>query len=160
MSQYIEPDLVKNIAIDENDATTTSTKKVLIYGWDSDTPQKVRLKVNSDGEVLIAKQTLLQAAINFSTAADHTIVAADATNKIKIVSMRLTVAGETNLTFKRGTTAVSGAMDFGGTGEPKGMVDGGSVFNPILETNANEAFIITSSAAVQVSGWVRYFKEA
>ncbi len=104
-------------------------------------------------------KTILQAKIDFSSSGNNTIVSADATKKIKVVSLRLTVAGETNLTFKRGGTAISGAMDFGGTGESRGMVDGGSVINPIIETGTNETFVINSSSAVQVSGWITYFKE-
>lgn len=49
MAEYIEPDITKAIQIGEHDATTTPTKKVLVYGWDVDGPQKVRLKVSADG---------------------------------------------------------------------------------------------------------------
>ncbi len=117
---------------------------------------------NKIGSVDIAgtTKTLLQAVISFATAADQTIVTADATKKIKVVSLRLTVAGETNLIFKRAATAISGAMDFGGTSEPRGMVDNGTIECPILETDVNEAFVITNSAAIQVSGWIRYYLEA
>lgn len=98
------------------------------------------------------------AVINIATAATHEIIAADATKKHKITTIVLTVAGETNLTFKRATTAMSGAMDFGGTNEPRGMVSNHGIYP--LETGVNEAFQITNSAAVQVSGYVIYYTEA
>lgn len=111
------------------------------------------------GKVQVAgtSRTVLRAAITFATAATHSIVALVAGKKIKIVNIMLTVAGETNLTFKSGTTAMSGAMDFGGTDEPRGMVHHFGDFP--LETTAGEAFQITSSGAVQVSGYVTYFTE-
>ena len=115
----------------------------------------------SGGSVKIegTTKTILQAEINFNTLGDNTIVAANETKKIKVVSCCLTVGGETNLTFKRGTTPISGPMDFGGANEPRGMVANGTVECPVLETGVNEAFIINSSNAVQVSGWVRYYLE-
>lgn len=102
-------------------------------------------------------QTILTEDINFSTAIDSTIIAAHATKKNKVVSITLTVGGETNLLLKHGATAYSGAMDFGGTSEPRGWTIN---FWPFpLETAVNEAFIISSSLAVQVSGFVQYFQE-
>lgn len=102
-------------------------------------------------------QTVSKAVIDFATAATHEIVAAVTGKKIKIVNIMFTVAGETNLTFKSGTTAMSGAMDFGGTDEPRGMVHHFGDFP--LETTSGEAFQITSSGAVQVSGYVTYYTE-
>jgi len=104
-------------------------------------------------------KTVLSVAINFNTATTAEIVAADATRKIKIVSYDLVVGGETNITLKRGATAFSGPYDYGGTSEPRGLVRNFPSNYP-LETGVNEAFNITSSAAVQVSGLVQYYLEA
>jgi hypothetical protein len=104
-------------------------------------------------------KTVLSVAINFNTAATHEIIAADATNKIKIISYDLVVGGETNITLKHGATAFSGPYDYGGTNEPRGLVRNFPSNYP-LETAINEAFNITNSAAVQVSGLVQYYKEA
>ncbi|GAG83594.1 unnamed protein product [marine sediment metagenome] len=68
-----------------------------------------------------------------------------------------TVAGDTNLTLRGGSTNISGAMDFGGTDEPRGMVHHFGCCP--LETPTGEAFRIVSSAGVQVSGYVTYFTE-
>jgi len=112
-----------------------------------------RLKV----DVRTGLPTTLKAKIDFATAATHEIIAAVARKTIKIVNLMLTVAGETNLTFKSATTAISGAMDFGGTDEPRGMVH--HFGDHPLEMTLAEAFQITSSAAVQVSGYITYFTE-
>lgn len=114
---------------------------------------------NLIGQVEIAgsSHTVLNAVINFATAATHSIIAAVTGKKIKITNIMLTVAGETNLTFKSATTAISGALDFGGTDEPRGMVH--SLGDFPLETASGEAFQITSSGAVQVSGYVTYYTE-
>jgi hypothetical protein len=102
-------------------------------------------------------QTVLKAKIDFSTIDVHTVVALVAGKKIKICNIMLTVAGETNLVFGSDANAISGAMDFGGTDEPRGMVQHFGNFP--LETTAGQAFKISSNAAVQVSGYVTYFTE-
>ena len=112
-----------------------------------------RLKVDTRAE----PGTILNAVIDFATAATHEIIALVAGQKIKIKNIMLTVAGETNLTFQSDATALSGAMDFGGSDEPRGMVH--NLGDAPLETIVNEAFKITSSGAVQVSGYVTYFTE-
>jgi hypothetical protein len=111
------------------------------------------LKVDTGSE---ARKTA-RAVIDFATAANHTVVAAVAGKVIHITNITLTVAGETNLTLKSGTTAMSGAMDFGGTDEPRGVSD--HLGCCPLKTVAGEAFVITSSAAVQVSGYVTGYYE-
>jgi len=121
----------------------------------------VTLEATAAGELKVSLmgtgQTVLQAKIDFNTASTHEIVALVAGKKIKVCNIMLTVAGETNLTFQSDATALSGALDFGGTDEPRGMVH--SFGNFPLVTLVNEAFKITSSGAVQVSGYVTYFTE-
>ncbi len=102
-------------------------------------------------------KTPLQAAIDFSTAITSPIVAAVAAKKIKVINIMLTVGGETNLTFKSATDSISGPLDFGGTNEPRGMVQALGDFP--LVTAQNEAFGIASSLAVQVSGYITYYTE-
>ena len=58
MTDIIYPDKLKEIAIAEHESTTTPTKKVLIYGWDTSGLQKVRLKVDADGELQVDVLTL------------------------------------------------------------------------------------------------------
>lgn len=37
--------------LEHEDATPPETKRVLVYGWDATNSQKVRLKVNDDGQI-------------------------------------------------------------------------------------------------------------
>jgi len=102
-------------------------------------------------------QTLLSAVINETTADTNEIIAATAGKRIKITGIVLTVAGETNLTFLSAAIPLSGPMDFGADGEPRGMVH--ALGNFPLQTAEGEAFNISSSAAVQQSGYVTYYTE-
>ena len=101
--------------------------------------------------------TIITTAISIATAADHTIIAAVSGKRIVVTSIVFTVGGDVNVTLKDGTTALSGAMDFGGTSEPRGMVvNFGDI---VMRLSVGNAFIITLSAAVQVSGFVVYYVE-
>ena len=115
---------------------------------------------NIIGKVQISgsAQTELYAAISISTATTHDIIAAVATKKHHITSIMFTVAGEVNVTLINEGGNFSGAMDFGGTGEPRGLTHNfGQI--PLVGT-VNKKFQILLSAAVQVSGVVTYYDEA
>jgi len=53
MEDIIYPDVVKQITLDEHDGVSTPTKKALVYGWDSTNLQKVRLKVDANGQIYV-----------------------------------------------------------------------------------------------------------
>ena len=53
MTDIIEVDTLKQLALDEHDSITTGTKKSLIYGWDSNNLVKVRLKVDANGQLYV-----------------------------------------------------------------------------------------------------------
>ncbi|MBA7495074.1 hypothetical protein ES702_05653 [subsurface metagenome] len=114
---------------------------------------------NLIGKVEIAgtSRTVLYAKIDFSTDGNHEIVAAVSGDRICIQTIMFTVAGETNITLKTSTTAMTGALDFGGTDEPRGMTHNLGDFP--LKTVAGQSFQISSSIAVQVSGFITYFLE-
>ena len=115
---------------------------------------------NTIGNVGItgSSQTELSAVINIATQATHDIIAAVADVKHHICSIFFTVAGDVNLTLRDEAGLLTGAMDFGGTDEPRGMTHN---FGHIpLVCGTNKAFQITLSAAVQVSGVVTYYDEA
>lgn len=108
-------------------------------------------------EDVASSKTLKQVAINESTAASNEIVAAVVGKQICIVNLVFTVAGEINITLQSAANALSGAMDFGGTNEPRGFVSNHGEFP--LKTTSGEAFNILMSAAVQLSGYVTYYEE-
>jgi hypothetical protein len=94
------------------------------------------------------------AIISFATAADQTVIAGAAGKTIRILKLAFVSAGTTNITLKHGTTAWSGVMPFVAN---MGFVEDAET-NPFI-TLAGEAFVITSSAAVQVSGYVKYTQD-
>ncbi|MBA7495168.1 hypothetical protein ES702_05747 [subsurface metagenome] len=118
--------------------------------------QEGALKVAIDG-VLSDTKNLLYGKIDIATAATHAIIAATAGQKIHVINLIFTVGGDCNITLKTGATAMTGAMDFGGTGEARGIVIPLGV-GPLV-CASGEAFNITLSAAEQVSGFVTYYKQ-
>ena len=103
----------------------------------------------------LSMPVIRKAKIDFSTAITSPIVAAVPDKKISIVNLGFTVSGETNITLKSETTAISGAMDFGGSDEPHGLTQHFGDYP--LQTAYGEAFQIQSLNAVQVSGYVTYY---
>lgn len=97
---------------------------------------------------------LSKAKIDIVTSGDNTIIPLSAGKKHKIVKIWFVCAGAVDVTFKEGATAITGAMSFGQGG---GLADDGDL-NPI-EIATGQAFVINLSAAVQVSGMVRYVTE-
>ena len=98
-----------------------------------------------------------QAKISIATAVNHEIVAAVTDRIICVTALAFTVAGNVNITLKSDATAISGAMDFGAASEPRGLTHG--IGDNPLKTEAGEAFKITLSAAIQVSGYLTYHLE-
>lgn len=95
---------------------------------------------------------LKSVAINFISSGDNEIVAAQANKRILIHRLFLVCGGSTNLTFKRGSTSLSGAIPM--------ATNGGITFDitgePWFATDLSEAFNIGSSSGVQVSGTCYY----
>lgn len=94
-------------------------------------------------------------AINCSTIGDNTIITGVSGKRIVITSLVIVVGGETNLTLYDGTTALSGPMDLGASGEPRGFVSNHTEGGMILSTG--NAFIINLSIGVQTSGFVTWY---
>jgi hypothetical protein len=93
-----------------------------------------------------------QAVINFSASGDNIIVPGVAGQKIKVLQYFFVIAAATNLTFKSGTTAITGPLDFGSNAAD--VQD--FIQLPLTCLNPGDAFIINSSAAVQVGGTIWY----
>lgn len=96
--------------------------------------------------------------INASLAGDNTIVAAILGRKIRVVNYTLISAGAVTVTWKSGTTAISGPMPLAANG---GMAPSSSVLTPsgligVFETNANEALVLNLGGAVAVGGHLTY----
>lgn len=95
---------------------------------------------------------ILSTTISFSGAGVTEIVAAVAGKRILVHRLFLVCAAATNLTFKRGTTALSGAIPMAANGGITFDISG----EPWFTTDIAEAFNIESSGAVQIGGTVYY----
>ena len=78
--------------------------------------------------------------------------AAGAGQIIRVYKLFLVVTGATSITFKDGSTALSGAMALAANGAITLDLDG----QPWFVCSPNSAFNINSSASTQVSGTVYY----
>lgn len=97
--------------------------------------------------------TFTQAAISFSASGDNTVVAAVSAKTTRIYQITYVCSGATAITIKNGAGAsLTGAMAF----NAGGSLTLDFVPNPRFVTSTNTAFILNSSNAVQVSGWVDY----
>ena len=123
------------------------------------------LKVNSDGSIVAADSasaiyngttaiTPVFAAISGATSGNNTLVAADATKKIRVFALSIVAVTAVDVRFESaaGGTALTGVMSF--------AANGGYVlpYNPLgwFETVANELLNMELGAAVQVSGSITY----
>lgn len=102
---------------------------------------------------------MLYAVIDVATQASHTIVSGVTGKKIRVVSYLLTAAGSVTVTWKRGSTGLTGAITLA-TGVPlpaAPMPEGarGGQYGH-FETDQGEALVLTLGGAVQVSGHVAY----
>jgi hypothetical protein len=104
--------------------------------------------------------TPLFAAISVAAAGDNTLVAADATKKIKVLQYTIVADGTVAATFKSGAaTALTGALP---------LVVNSGVASPfvapghghLLETAVNQALVLNLSAAIGVRGHLTYILEA
>jgi hypothetical protein len=97
----------------------------------------------------IARQRINNAA----AAGDTVVVAAAAGLVVRAFGLRLSVAGATVVQVKDGAGTVLEVFNFAGAGD-SAVLDLRSV--PFYLLTAGNAFIINSSAAVQVDGMVEY----
>jgi hypothetical protein len=103
---------------------------------------------------------VLFAVVDVAGAGDNTIVTADVSNKIKVLSYTLVADAAVTARWKSGAgTSLSGAMALaanGGVASPVATAAGGHLF----ETALNQALVLNLGAAVGVRGHLSYFKEA
>lgn len=95
--------------------------------------------------------------IDIVTSGYNSVVSGTPGKKIKITTLMFTVSEHTEIELFSSVFSKSGAMSFGGTGEPRGMVSNHGLFP--FECNEDEAFQIWSSANVNIDGYVIYYKE-
>jgi len=114
------------------------------------------LKVAIDG-LLSDTRTLKYAPFRSNSTDPIEIVGATLGQKIHVVNLMFTVDDAVAVVLLSGADPISGEMDFGDTGEPKGaMIPLG--LGPIV-CRTGEAFNIDLDAAVYISGFCTYYKQ-
>ena len=98
-------------------------------------------------------QTLIEAAINFSGTGDNELVSAVIGQRIRVHKLFLVVSADTNLTFKDGGSALTGAIGMKANGSVTLDID---TRYPWFTTTAGSAFVLSQSGTAQVSGRVYY----
>ncbi len=99
------------------------------------------------------------AVIDASTSGDHTVVAAPPAGlKIRLQNYTLIAAGDVSVTWKSGSTEISGAMPLAANGglAPSAGAETGTGLDGVLQTAGGEALILNLSAAVAVGGHLKY----
>ena len=96
--------------------------------------------------------------IRASASGNTTVVAADTTKKIKVLSYTFVAGGTVDTIWRSGsTTILSGTMSWvANTGVSTAP---GTTYSWIMETAINEALILNLSANVAVGGHLSYYLE-
>lgn len=102
-----------------------------------------------------SRPTILYAVITQSGAGTDTLVSAVANHRIKVVGYVVVMGSAGTVTFKSGTTALTGAMSFAANG---GASSAGTENFPVFATGTNEALNITSTGAA-AQGHLSYILE-
>jgi hypothetical protein len=102
--------------------------------------------------------TWTQVVVDIGSATTTELVAAVAGHTYTILTVSLTIAAENNLTFKSASTAKTGPMDFGKSGEAHGWQ---ANFWPVgIKGATGEALNLTTTTAGQVSGIICVLDES
>jgi hypothetical protein len=101
---------------------------------------------------------LQTAEISLDDAATEIIILPNPNFYLYIATIVLTVDSETDITFSFGVFGNSGAMDFGGDGEPRGIVI--AMGNSPTSCGTGSFQITSNGAGVHVGGFVSYYRES
>ncbi len=92
--------------------------------------------------------------LSHNSSGDNPLLAAIAGKRHLVFAWAFLVGGPVSITWKRGSTAMSGAMPFGaGGGEVRDVRSDGKAW---YQTDANEALNLALSGAVLVAGTLYY----
>ena len=101
---------------------------------------------------------LQTAAIDLDDAGTEIIILPNPNFYLYIASIVLTVSGETDITLTFGVFGNSGAMDFGGDGEPRGIVI--AMGNSPTSCGTGSFQITSTGDDIHVGGFISYYRES
>lgn len=97
---------------------------------------------------------LTHASIDFTTTGDNTVVSGTAQQTVRVYKIFFVVSDATDIVFKDGSTALTGAISMAAKGSFILDFDA----EPWFATSAGSAFVINQSGTAQVSGRIYYLK--
>jgi len=98
----------------------------------------------------------LPAVINYSTTGDKTVIAAVADQRIVVTGALVVCGAAVTLTFKSGSTAITGPMTFAAGG---GFGRDARPDSYLFRTEAGQALVLNLSADAAVGGCLTYYLE-
>lgn len=132
-----------------------------VFGGAVIDPRAIRTLTTTDAveaRVGSSIKTLLFAPIDVAASGDNTIVALDASNKIKVSDYSIVCDAAVTVRWKSGaSTNLSGAMSFAANG---GIMAAAGAGRWLFETAVNQALVLNLGAGVGARGHVTYFKES
>ena len=158
MPEIIYPDKLKELAIAEHDGVSTPTKKSLVYGWDTNGLQKVRLKVNADGKLEIAPQTTLK-TIRKTLSVSGEVIAGVAGQKIYLVSLTISCDAALTVEVSWGASPTDDkVIEAGYFATNGGLKADYSIYGPIISGAAENLYCtITGTGNAKITA--KYYQE-
>ena len=121
--------------------------------------QSADVDIDEAGALLVrtaAAPATLPAVINYSTSGDKTVIAAVAGKRIVVTGGLIVCGAAVTLTFKSGSTAITGPMTFAAGG---GFGRDARPDSYLFRTEAGQALILNLSADAAVGGCLTYYLE-
>lgn len=103
-------------------------------------------------EALVLMLDTIKVPVSETTSGDHTVVAADADQKIRVISVSLLASGNVDIQWKSAAGVITGVYPVprrGGYVLPENQ-------SGWFETDINEALVLNMSAAVTLGGSLTY----
>lgn len=102
-------------------------------------------------------KTPLFASISVASSGSNQIVAADASNKIKVIAYAIVADGAVTAKWQNASTDLSGAMSLAANG---GIAHAAPAGYWLMETSTNSALNLNLGGAIGVRGYLLYIKES
>lgn len=113
---------------------------------------------NVIGKVNVATDKVFKIAkIDHAVAGDNEVVAGVQGKALRVYAVVLVVSAAVNCRWKRGSTDITGDMNFGGKGEGYALAVTPPAY--VMATLSGESLVLNLSASVAVDGHVCYWEE-
>ena len=121
--------------------------------------QSADVDIDEAGALLVrtaAASATLPAVIHYTTSGDKTVIAAAVGKRIVVTGALVVCGAAVTLTFKSGSTAITGPMTFAAGG---GFGRDARPDSYLFRTDAGQALVLNLSADAAVGGCLTYYLE-